>query len=381
MKELDTHETEFLRFLGENDIKFIRLTTCDLQGRSKNLSLLPDAIPSALKNGVAIDSRRISGMEWGGALFLYPENTAFSVLPWRPSSGRVARIYCDIRKANGDYFEGDPRRILKQTVKAAKEAGYFFRFGTENEFYLFKTDEEGNPTCIPMDQGGYMDIAPLDKGENVRREICLALEEMGVNPERSCHEDGPGQNEIVFAGGDPLSAADHFLTYKMTVCTLAAHSGLAASFDPKPLPNKPGSGLHISISVLKKDEFLPGKVSADAFYQGVSGRLAELTAFLNPAPSSFRRLSALSPAERIFRVGSEKNPAVELSTPDSLVNPYLAFSLLIRAGLEGLQGKAASPRPIPENLEEALKLAEESSFISACLPAETVKAYLALCRD
>ena len=244
-------EKEIMEYIEEEDAKFIRLAFRDAYGIQKNISVMPSEIHKAFKDGIMINAKSIRGFEGCGdeILYLKPDPDTLCVLPWRPDSGRVLRMFCDVCTADGTPFEADTRYILKKAVKAAEEAGIEFRFGSEMEFYLFKTDDEANPTKIPYDEAGYMDIAPLDRGENIRREICLTIEEMGLTPGRSHHERGPGQNEIEFRDAGALQSADHFMTYKNVVTTIAARNGLTASFEPKPIEGRPGNGFHIKIAL------------------------------------------------------------------------------------------------------------------------------------
>lgn len=378
MREIGTHEAEILRMVSESDLKFIRLATCDLSGNTKNISILPGTLQSAFLRGMPFDPARIDGFEHGGELLLFPESSGVSILPWRPSSGRVARILCDVCRPDGTPFEGDSRQILKKAIKSAGHAGFAFTVGTENEFYLFKADENGEPTKIPLDHASYMDIAPADKGENVRREICLTLEEMGIMPERSFHEEGPGQNEIVFKGSDPLTAADNFQTYKMVVRTIAAKNGLHACFDPKPLPDEAGSGLRITFTLLSRGISSAAPEEVAAFVAGINKRLPEISLFLNSTPESYARLTALA-----GKTGATAN-GVDVTVPsaDLLLNPYLAFALLIAAGLEGIeQGTIDSAPTLPKSPEEAARLCENSALVADVLPAETLKRYIEICRE
>ena len=186
-------------------------------------------------------------------LFLRPDPETLSVLPWRPEHGRVVRMFCTISKPGGEVYECDTRNVLKKAIQDAKDMGIEFYFGSELEFYLFKLDENGKETKEPYDNAGYMDLAPADRGENIRREICLNMEKMGMSPESSHHEEGPGQNEIDFRYSNPLTAADDSMAFKTLVRTIAYRNGLYADFSPKPLQNKPGNGFHINLSV-KDDE-------------------------------------------------------------------------------------------------------------------------------
>ena len=236
---------EVLDFLEEEDVRFVRLAFCDIFGTPRNISIPPAELKSAFQTGVSFDASSVPGFTdvSHSDLFLYPDPTTLALFPWRPSNGRVVRMFCDIRYPDGTPFGLDSRQILKSAEADAKEMGLRCNIGSEYEFYLFKTDETGAPTDIPMDTAGYMDMAPEDAGENVRRDICLTLEDMHIATEASHHEEGPGQNEIDFRYADPLVAADNAVTFKTVVKTAAARNGLYASFDPKPIPGAPGSGM------------------------------------------------------------------------------------------------------------------------------------------
>ena len=222
---------QLLRFVEENDIKFIRLAFCDMFGVQKNIAIMSSQLRHAAEQGVSFDASAIPGFAnvAESDLFLQPDLDTFALLPWRPSEGCVGRLFCDVRYTAGRPFEGVGRALLRRTEQAAAKEGYHFLVGPECEFYLFETDEHGQPTRIPFDQGGYFDLAPIDRGENVRRSICLTLEEMGIQPERSHHEQGPGQNEIDFRCASPLQAADDLMTVHMVVKAIAGQHGLFAS--------------------------------------------------------------------------------------------------------------------------------------------------------
>ena len=191
---------EVMQYVAEEDVKFIRLAFCDAIGNQKNISIMPGELPRAFDTGIAFDASAVRGFgdEAKSDLFLHPDPATLTWLPWRPEHGKVVRMFCDITYPDGRPFECDARALLKRAVADAAEAGYEFFFGAEQEFYLFELDETGEPTKIPYDRAGYMDIAPDDRGENIRREVCLTLEQMGITPESSHHEEGPGQNEIDF---------------------------------------------------------------------------------------------------------------------------------------------------------------------------------------
>ena len=225
---------EVMTFVEEEDVKFIRLAFCDVNGKQKNISIMPHELKKAFNDGISFDASAIDGFgdEVKSDLFLHPDSSTLSILPWRPSQGRVVRMFCDIKHPDGTPFEKDGRLILKKAVNEAANMGITCNFGAEVEFYLFKTDENGNKMSEPFDDAGYLDIAPDDKGENVRREICLTLLDMGIIPESSHHEEGPGQNEIDFKHSDALCSADNVVTLKSVVKTIAMRNGLCADFSP-----------------------------------------------------------------------------------------------------------------------------------------------------
>ncbi|NBK23349.1 MAG: glutamine synthetase, partial [Spirochaetia bacterium] len=285
----NTH-SEVMSFIKEQDVRFVRLVFCDIFGQIKNISISADELGRAFTTGISFDASAVKGFLQvdESDLLLFPDASTLSILPWRPAQGRVVRFFCSIKRPDGTPFEGDGRSLLAETVQKATLQGYQFGVGPECEFYLFKLDENGLPTFQPMDRGSYLDVAPLDKGENVRREICLTLEQMGFYTERSHHESGPGQHEIDFKYGSPLEAADNFITFKSVVKTIADRSGLFASFMPKPLAQESGSGLHINLSITqegKQDRVLEQQMTA-----GILNRINEISLFLNPLVNSYERL-------------------------------------------------------------------------------------------
>lgn len=402
---------EVLRFVEENDIKFIRLAFCDLFGKQKNISIMPSELERAFTNGISFDASAIAG--FGNVeesdLFLVPDPNTLNVLPWRPQQGRVARFYCDIIKPNGEPFASDTRNILKSAIKRAEDLGFFIQIGAECEFYLFKNNENGEPILVTLDEGGYFDVAPLDKGENVRREICLCLEDMGIKPETSHHEQGPGQNEVDFKYSDPLTSADNFLTFKSVVKAIAQRNGLFASFLPKPLNDKSGSGLHINISINQNGKNLFGDKTTnitDSFIEGVLKKTQEIAAFTNPIENSYLRLGSYeapryiswsqSNRSQLVRIpaASEKYSRMELRSPDPTVNPYIVYALIIHAGLDGVEHSIKLRQPINENLfladkkitatlealpstlSDALECAKQSEFVSNILGTSLIEKYI-----
>lgn len=351
---------EVYDYVSQEDVKFIRLAFCNPTGKMKNVSIMPEELPKAFVNGIGFDASAIEGFgtEVYSDLLLFPIPSTLTVLPWRPSHGKVVRMFCDIRYPDGTPFERDSRKILLNATKYAEKKGYTVKFGTEFEFYLFKLDENGDPTNIPFDNAGYMDVAPEDKGENVRRDICLTLLDMGILPECSHHEEGPGQNEIDFRYGDALPSADNAVNFISVVKTAALRNGLYANFSPKPLAGKSGNGMHINISV--KTE--AGEDCTLGFMAGILARIKELTAFLNPTEESYFRLGEQKAPKyvtwsrenrsQLIRIPAAKGEykRMELRSPDPTANPYIAFALLIYAGIDGLENGLTPPTPVNVNL-------------------------------
>ena len=394
---------EVMQYVQEEDVKFIRLAFCDVFGKQKNISIMPEELPRAFEYGIAIDASAIEGFgdETHSDLLLHPDADTLMPLPWRPEHGRVVRMFCTISYPNGRIFECDSRSILKQAVQDAEKAGFQFFFGAEQEFYLFNLDDNGNPTKEPYDNAGYMDIAPEDKGENIRREVCLTLEQMGIRPESSHHEEGPGQNEIDFRYSSPLAAADNAMTFQTVVKTVARRNGLYADFSPKPLEDKPGNGFHINMSVKSSDNV----DNMNFMIAGILAKVAEMTIFLNPLESSYQRFGN-NKAPRYISWSSENRsqlvrvPAAvgeykraELRSPDPAANTYLAFALMIYASLYGIQNKLELQDPadinlykadadtlakfeqLPENLKSACSLANNSDFIKEHIPGAILEIY------
>lgn len=394
---------EVIQYIEEEDVKFIRLAFTDIYGKQKNISIMQDELERAFRYGIAIDASAIAGFGCNvhSDLLLRPDPSTITVLPWRPEHGRVVRMFCSITRLDGTPFGSDTRAILKNAVEDARKEGIDFSFGPEMEFYLFTCDEDGKPTKIPYDNAGYMDIAPDDKGENVRREVCLTLERMGIKPESSHHEEGPGQNEIDFRYSDPLTAADNAITFKSVVNTIAARNGLKADFSPKPLESMPGNGMHINISAKAKDgrDVMPQVIS------GILEHICEITAFLNTTSDSYKRFGN-NKAPKYVSWSSENRsqlvriPAAdgeykraELRSPDPMCNPYLAFALLIWAGLDGIKKGLELPemadinlfnapeeetkkyKTLPGDLFSAGKAAKESDFVNTHLPCSITENY------
>lgn len=406
--------SEVLSFVKENDVRFIWLNFCDLFGTQKRISIMADELESALENGVTFDAHAIRGFRdiVQSDMVLVPDPATLMVMPWRPGPGRVIGFYCDIKNPDGTLYALDSRNILRQVIARCDKMGYVCKVGAECEFYLFKTNEDGDPTDTPLDKGGYLDMYPLDRGGDIRREICLTLEEMGIKPEISHHEQGPGQNEIIFKFSDALSSADNLQSFKTVVKTIAARNGLFASFMPKPLLDCPGSGMHVNISLVKNGlnvfkNIVEGDSNvAESFIAGILARTPEITIFLNPIANSYERLGKFeAPAyvswshqnrSQLIRIPAAFGEKVrmELRSPDPSTNPYLAYALIIAAGLEGIEKGLALPSaanvdlytadenltrtltPLPTSMNEAISLAEESSFVKGVIGEELLRKYL-----
>ena len=396
-------ENEVIEFVKEEDVKFIKLAFCDVLGKQKNVSITDNELERAFKFGIAIDASAIKGFgdEANSDLFLHPDPSTLSILPWRPEHGRVVRMFCDITYPDGTPFECDSRLILKNAVQTAENKGLTFSFGSELEFYLFKLDENGNKTEELYDNAGYMDVAPEDKGENIRREICLTLEQMSIYPESSHHEEGAGQNEIDFKYSNALTTADNAITFRQVVSAVAFRNGLYADFSPKPVNNAPGNGFHINFSVNSKS----GTDVMSKCIAGVLNRIEDCTVFLNNTENSYKRFG-VNKAPKFIAWSKENRseliriPAAdgdykraELRSPDPLANPYIAFALIIYSAIEGINDGEKLPAPadfnmykaneemikkykkLPETLTQAKQKAAASEFIKTYLPKTIISAY------
>ncbi len=394
---------EVMQYAREEDVKFIRLAFCDVFGKQKNIAIMPEELPRAFEYGIAFDASAIAGFgdETRSDLLLHPEPETLMPLPWRPEHGRVVQMLSCITHPDGTPFLCDTRSLLKSAVAEAKQAGYEFTFGAEQEFYLFLLDENGKPTQVPYDEAGYMDIAPEDRGENVRREICLTLEQMGIRPESSHHEEGPGQNEIDFRYADALIAADNAQTFQRVVKTVAHRNGLFADFSPKPIPDAPGNGFHINMSLRP---FADGTTFSHMI-AGILKHAGEMTAFLNPCETSYQRLGRHKAPGYVSWSAENRSQLVripaavgeyrraELRSPDPAANPYLAFALMIYAGLDGIRSRLTLPpaadlnlyladaqllsgfEKLPGSYAEACAAAKDSGFIKAHIPEEIISIY------
>ena len=397
-------QEEVFDYVQQEDVCFIRLAFCDIHGKQKNISILPEELNRAFNDGISFDASAVCGFgeEVKSDLLLFPIPSTLQLLSWRPSHGKVVRMFCSIKSPDGAPFEKDSRYILQNAIDKAEKQGITVFFGSEFEFYLFKTDAEGKPSKEPFDNAAYLDVAPEDKGENVRREICLTLLDMGIKPESSHHEEGPGQNEIDFKYSDPMTAADNAMNFMTVVKAAAMNNGLYADFSPKPLEREAGNGMHINMSV----KSTVGEDVTSKFMAGVMAHIKEMTLFLNPCEASYKRLGeqkapkyiTWSPENRsqLIRIPAAKGEyrRFELRSPDTTANPYIAYALLIHAGLDGIQRKLTLSEPVninlyaadnrvtdkldklPASIEDALDIAKESEFIRSVLPENYIEQFM-----
>lgn len=391
VKQCTTKE-EVLEAVNERDVKFIRTQFTDTLGIIKSWAIPAEQLEEAFESGVMFDGSSIQGFtgieESDMKLALDP--STFRILPWRPAAGAVARILGDVYLPNGQRFKGDPRYVLKCAIQEAEKLGYSMNVGPELEFFLFKLDANGNPTTELTDQGGYFDFAPLDRAQDVRRDIDYALEHMGFQIEASHHEVAPSQHEIDFRFGDVLSTADNVVTFKYVVKSIAYHKGYYATFMPKPLFGVNGSGMHTNQSLFKNsknvfyDPDTPTQLSQEAMYYigGLLEHIREFTAITNPVVNSYKRIvpgyeapiyitwSATNRSSLIRIPATRGNGTrVELRCPDPACNPYLAFALMLRAGLDGIKNKIDPGEPTNLNIFHLTDKEREKRGIRS-LPAD-----------
>ena len=394
---------DIIRLVEEEDVEFIRLQFTDMFGTFKNVAITKSQLGKALDNQCMFDGSSIEGFVRieESDMYLYPDLDTFAIFPWRPQQGKVARIICDIYRPDGQPFEGDPRYILKKTLAEAKAMGYQFDVGPECEFFLFHTDEEGRPTTTTHERAGYFDLGPVDLGENARRDMVLALEEMGFEIETSHHEVAPAQHEIDFRYGEGLAAADNIMTFKLAVRTIAKRFGLFASFMPKPKHGVNGSGMHINMSVSKEGRNIFSEpsdewgLSQEAYYfmGGLMEHMRGMAAITNPLVNSYKRLVpgyeapmyiAWSATNRspLIRIPASRGAStrIELRCPDPAANPYLALAVCLAAGLDGIRRKIQPPAPINSNIFEMRK-SEKLALQIAALPADLYEAVKEMEKD
>ena len=410
---------DILAMVEENGVKFIRLQFTDILGTLKNVAITDRQLEKALNNQCMFDGSSINGFVRveESDMYLRPDLDTFVIFPWRPQQGKVARLICDVYMPDGTPFEGDPRYILKKAINKAEAMGYTMNIGPECEFFLFEVDNDGNPTLKTNDKGSYFDLGPIDLGENARRDMTLALEDMGFEIETSHHEVAAGQNEIDFKYADALVTADNVTTFKYVVKSIAQRHGLYATFMPKPLHGVNGSGMHVNISLIKdgknafyNEENQLGLSSvAYNFIAGVLKHIKEICPITNPLVNSYKRLVpdyeapvyiAWSAKNRspLIRVPSARGEGtrIELRSPDPSSNPYLVLACLLLAGLEGIKDNLEPPKCIdrnifnlsreerkrenienlPESLHEAIAYMQKSDLVKEALGKNTFEYYI-----
>lgn len=409
-----------LQMAEEEDVEFIRLQFTDMFGTLKNIAVTSSQLEKALDGECKFPGTAVKGFPGSEEpdLYLYPDPDSFVILPWRPQQGKVARMLCDVCRADGTPYEGCTRSILKSFLREAREMGYYFYIGSECEFFLFQTDEDGTPTTNTPERAGAFDLGPIDLGENARRDMVLTLEDMGFQVESSYHEMAPGQHEIDFHWAKGIAAADSLMTFKFAVRMIARRHGLHATFMPKPKTGVPGSGLHLNFALYDRDgrnvfydENDPLKLSADAryFMGGLLAHTRGMSAITNPLINSYKRLvpgyeapvyESWSTRNRssLIRVPDArgKHTQVELRSPDPAANPYLALTVCLAAGLEGIRNHTVPPEPVeqepgamseaerqrlgitalPMTMGEAIAALEEDVFIRRVLGDDFIRRYL-----
>lgn len=396
-------KADIISMVKENDIEFISLQFTDIFGQLKNISVSASQIEKALNNQVMIDGSSIEGFVriHESDQCLYPDYDTFVIMPWAPGHGRTARMICDVYDPNHEPFVGDPRGVLRRVLARAERMGYLFNCGPELEFFLFRTDMNGNPTTEAIDRAGYFDLGPLDHGEETRRDICLNLEKMGFEIEASHHECADGQHEIDFKYADALKAADNIMTFKLCAKIIAQRHGMHATFMPKPVFGSAGSGMHINMSLFRDGKNIfddpsdPRGLSKEAyaFIAGLLKHVSGMTAICNPLVNSYKRLVpgyeapcylAWSASNRsaLIRIPASRGAGtrVELRSPDPACNPYLAMAVCLSAGLDGIENNLTPPEEITENIYDMNEAERKAAGIEN-LPSSLYRAVDALVAD
>ena len=379
---------EIKAVVEKENVRFLRLMFTDILGRIKNVEVPMSQLDKVLDNKMMFDGSSIEGFVRieESDMYLYPDLATWMVFPWESEKGKVARVICDVYGTDGKPFAGDPRSNLKRIMNEMKELGFTgFNIGPEPEFFLFKLDENGNPTKKLNDQGGYFDYAPVDLGENCRRDIVLELESLGFEVEASHHECGPGQHEIDFKYADAVEACDNIQTFELVVRTIARKHGLHATFMPKPLHGIAGSGMHINMSLFNEqgnaffDENGDDQLSETAYHflGGLLEHARGYTAVCNPIVNSYKRLVpgyeapvyvAWSGKNRspLVRVPSSRglSTRLELRSVDPTANPYLAMAVLLQAGLDGIKRKLNPPKAVDRNIYVMTEEERKASHIT-----------------
>lgn len=396
---------EILQMIEEEDVKFIRLQFVDIFGTIRNIAVTAGQMEKALAGKCMVDGYSIAGMKELGydRVYLKPDIDTFTILPWRPQQGKVARFLCDLMDQEGNDIAESPRYILRRVLKKAKQQGYSFDLDPECEFFLFETDEEGNPTTRTREKAGYLDVAPLDQGENARRDMILTLEEMGFEIESSHHEDAPAQHEVDFKQAQGVKVADQIVTFRSTVRTIAQRHGLHATFMPKPRTDLPGSALSLNISGFRDGKNIFADPQAEnglsqeaySFIAGLLSHMNGMAAIANPIVNSYKRLKpgfhaptelfwSLNDYRAPIRVvkGKEGDTHIEWTLPDGAANPYLLIAMVVASGLNGIQEKMIPLKAdekagaLPGTLKESLTALEKDEFLRNVCGESYVRTYL-----
>ncbi|MGI6142382.1 MAG: type I glutamate--ammonia ligase [bacterium] len=393
-----------LQQVKENQVRFIMLEFTDVQGITKNVAIPIDQLETALDGKIMFDGSSIEGFTriQESDMSLRPDFDTFTILPWTIANGGTsARIICDVYTYDGKPFAGCPRGILKKAIAEAAARGYSMYAGPEPEFFLFRRDAQGNPTTITSDRAGYFDLAPIDIGEDARRDMVLALQKMGFEVEAAHHEVAPGQHEIDFRYADALRTADNVVTFRFVVKTIAAQHNLHATFMPKPIYGVCGSGMHINLSLFRNganvfyDPEAKYRLSDTALYfiGGLMKHARAYAAITNPLINSYKRLVPGYEAP-VYIAWSERNRSplirvpsirgdgtrIELRNPDPACNPYLALAVILKAGLDGIDNKFLPPDPVSENIY-IMSESEREFYNIPSLPGSLAEALAELEKD
>lgn len=389
-------KSDIMKMVESQDVRFIRLQFTDIFGILKNVAVTPSQLEKALNNDCMFDGSSIEGFVRieESDMYLRPDLDSFVIFPWRPQQGKVARLICDVYTPAGEPFVGDPRYILKKVLAEAAEMGYEFQVGPECEFFLFQQDDLGKPSTVSYDEGGYFDLEPIGQGEDVRREIVFALEDLGYEIEASHHEVAPGQHEIDFRFDEAMTTADNIMTFKLAVKSVSRRYGMHATFMPKPVFGINGSGMHTNMSLSRKgenafyDETQPDGLSlvARQFIAGLLTHVKGMCAITNPLVNSYKRLVpgyeapcyiAWSAQNRspLIRIPATRGRGtrIELRNPDPACNPYLVLALCLAAGLDGIKRGLLPCEPTNTNIY-AMSEAERAACRIESLPGDLSKA-------
>ncbi len=377
MKTVD----DIIEYIEDNDVKFVKMSFCDIYGRLKNVSLNASHFAEACAGGLTVDSSAI-GLEEGGDLLLVPDIDTVTMMPWRPSTGAVICVMCHIKQPDGTPSAFDGMKLLKITEAEFEKSGYTASIMTESEFYITKLSDSGDPTLTPVDSAGYLDAAPLDACENLRRDIVLTLESMNMMPLSSHHESGRGQNAVIFQANTAYKSAVNTIQFRNAVRNIARTSGRYATFAPSPIADSAGSNFRIVVE-LRKNGSKASKEDAVKFANGVLAYLPEIAVFTNPVRNSYLRLIYKTTPCRV-KLGGEKaavrlieGDKIEIRSADTACNPFVVLTLILKAGLAGLGGaKPQSGATLPPSLSEAVEAAHKSEFVKDALPSEFVGNYL-----